>query len=74
MEINQMIAKIDFTDLNVFSGLENIRKLCDSAIKYKTASVCIPSCYVKQAKDYANERMPICTVIGFPNGYSTTPV
>ena len=53
---------------------EQIKQLCDDGIKYKTASVCIPPHFVKQAKDYVGDKLPICTVIGFPNGYNTTSV
>ncbi len=53
---------------------EQIKAICDDGIKYSTASVCIPASYVKEAKDYVGEKLAICTVIGFPNGYSTTAV
>ena len=53
---------------------EQIKELCDDAIHYQTASVCIPAAYVKQAKEYVGDAMRVCTVIGFPNGYSTTAV
>ena len=53
---------------------DEIRQVCDDAVKYDTASVCIPPSYVKQAAEYVGGRVPICTVIGFPNGYETTAV
>ena len=54
--------------------IDDIKSLIDDAIKYNTASVCIPPCYVKEAAEYANGKMPICTVIGFPNGYNSTEI
>lgn len=53
---------------------EDIKAICDDGIKYQTASVCIPPCFVKQASEYSKGRVVICTVIGFPNGYNTTAV
>ena len=67
-----ILSHCDHTDLKQTSVWENIRALCDEGIKYRTASVCIPACFVKQASDYVCGRLRICTVIGFPNGYSTT--
>ena len=72
MEYREILEKVDHTLLKQTATWEDIRKLCDEAIAYGTASVCIPPCYVKRAKEYVGERMKICTVIGFPNGYSTT--
>ncbi|MBP3415676.1 MAG: deoxyribose-phosphate aldolase [Clostridia bacterium] len=72
MDINEILARVDHTILAQTAGWQQVRDICDDGIKYKTASVCIPSCYVKQAKEYVGDRLAICTVIGFPNGYSTT--
>lgn len=74
MEIKELLRHIDHTLLSQTSTWEQIKTLCDEGIRYNTASVCIPACYVKQAADYICGRIPICTVIGFPNGYSTTSV
>ena len=68
------IKKVDHTLLKQISTMEDIKKLCDDAIKFNTASVCIPPCYVKEAKEYVGDKMKICTVIGFPNGYNLTSV
>jgi deoxyribose-phosphate aldolase len=67
-----ILEKVDHTLLLQTATWEEIRALCDDAIRYGTASVCIPPCYVKQAKDYVRGKMLICTVIGFPNGTHTT--
>lgn len=72
MEIKEILARVDHTILSQTAGWQQVRDICDDGIKYSTASVCIPSCYVKQAKEYVGDRLAICTVIGFPNGYSTT--
>ena len=72
MEISEILAKCDHTLLAQTATWADIRGVCDDGMKYHTASVCIPACYVKQAKEYVGERLPICTVIGFPNGYDTT--
>ncbi len=72
MEIKEILSKCDHTDLKQISSWEQIKKICDDGIFYKTASVCIPPCYVKQAKEYVGDRVSVCTVIGFPNGYNTT--
>ncbi len=72
MDIKDILEKCDHTLLRVDCTSEEIRKLCDQAIKYNCASVCIPPCHVSGAKRYVNGRMKICTVIGFPNGYMTT--
>ncbi len=72
MNINHILSKVDHTLLSQDATWEQIRALCDDGIKYKTASVCIPAAFVKQAKDYVQDNLAICTVIGFPNGYSTT--
>ncbi len=63
---------VDHTLLAQTAAWEEIRQLCDDALLYQTASVCIPPSYVKQAKEYLGDRIPVCTVIGFPNGYNTT--
>ena len=72
MELNEILSKVDHTLLAQAATWEEIRAICDDGMKYHTASVCIPASYVKQAKDYVGDKLPICTVIGFPNGYSTT--
>ena len=72
MNLTDILAKCDHTLLTQTATWEDIRCLCDDGMRYHTASVCIPACYVKQAKDYVEGKLPICTVIGFPNGYDTT--
>ncbi len=72
MDIKEILSKVDHTLLKVDAPWEEYVKLFDDAVKYKTASVCIPCCYVKRAKEYLKDNMKICTVVGFPNGYSTT--
>ena len=72
MKLETILSTVDHTQLSVTSTWEDIRNLCDEGIAYHTASVCIPAAYVKQAKEYVKDRLKICTVIGFPNGYSTT--
>ena len=72
MEIKEILAVCDHTLLAQDATWEQIRAICDDGIRYGTASVCIPAGYVKQAKEYVGDRLAICTVIGFPNGYSTT--
>ena len=74
MNTEEMLKHVDHTLLLQGSTWAEIRQVCDDAMKYHTASVCIPASYVKQAKEYVGDRMKICTVIGFPNGYSTTAV
>ena len=78
MEINDslkaILAKVDHTLLSVTATWDEIRDICDDGIKYQTASVCIPPCFVKRAAEYTQGRVKICTVIGFPNGYSTAEV
>ena len=74
MDVKKILSKCDHTLLLQTSTWEEIKKICDDGIKYATASVCIPPCYVKQAKEYVGEKLKICTVIGFPNGYNTTDV
>ena len=74
MDIKEITKCVDHTLLNPTSTWAEIRELCDDAVNYGTASVCIPPCYVKQAKEYLQDKMAVCTVIGFPNGYMTTAV
>lgn len=72
MELKEILACVDHTLLAQTATWEEIKAICDDGIKYGTASVCIPASFVKQAKEYVGEKLAICTVIGFPNGYSTT--
>ena len=72
MELKEILAKCDHTLLAQTATWEQIKGICDDGIAYKTASVCIPASFVKQAKEYVGDRLAICTVIGFPNGYATT--
>lgn len=74
MDNKDILAVCDHTLLLQGSTWEEIRGICDDAMKYHTASVCIPPCYVKQAADYMQGRIRVCTVIGFPNGNTTTAV
>ena len=74
MDIREILEKCDHTLLRVDCTAEEIRTLCDQAMHYNCASVCIPPCHVAGAKRYAGDRLKICTVIGFPNGYMTTAV
>ncbi len=68
MERKEILSKVDHTLLAQSSTWEDIKVICDDAITYGTASVCIPPCYVTQAREYMGDKMAICTVIGFPNG------
>ncbi|MBO5111560.1 MAG: deoxyribose-phosphate aldolase [Clostridia bacterium] len=72
MDVKEILALVDHTLLSQAATWDEIRAICDDGMKYQTASVCIPASYVKQAKEYVGDRLAICTVIGFPNGYSTT--
>ena len=72
MELSQILAKCDHTLLAQTATWADIKLICDDGMKYKTASVCIPASFVKQAKGYVGDKLAICTVIGFPNGYDTT--
>ena len=72
MEISEILARCDHTLLSQTATWADIKALCDDGMKYHTASVCIPASYVKQAREYVDGKLPICTVIGFPNGYDTT--
>lgn len=74
MTQKEILSMVDHTLLLQTATWEEIKGICDDGIKYETASVCIPTCYVKQAKDYVGDKCKICTVIGFPNGNYTTAV
>jgi len=74
MNINDILSKVDHTLLSPNATWDEIRAICDDGIKYGTASVCIPASFVKSAKEYVGDRLAICTVIGFPCGYSTSEV
>lgn len=74
MNNQDILALVDHTLLSQTATWEEIKTICDDAIHYQTASVCIPPSYVKPVKDYVGDRMKVCTVIGFPNGYNTTSV
>lgn len=72
MTVETVLSHVDHTLLSPTATWEEIRSLCDDAVAYGTASVCIPPVFVKKAKEYVKDQMKICTVIGFPNGYNTT--
>lgn len=74
MDKQTILSMVDHTLLTQDATFEDIKTILDDAMKYKCASACIPSGYVKQAKEYVKDQLPICTVIGFPNGYNTTAV
>lgn len=74
MNRKEILARVDHTLLNPAATWEEIRQIIEDGIRYRTASVCIPAAFVKQAAEYAKGAVKICTVIGFPNGYSTTAV
>ena len=74
MDNKEILSKVDHTLLTQTATWAEIKQICDDAVQYHTASVCIPASYVKRAKDYVGGKMAVCTVIGFPNGYSTTAV
>lgn len=74
MDVNNILEKVDHTLLKQQSTWEDIKTICDDGIKYRAASICIPPAFVKKAKEYVGDRIKICTVIGFPNGYNTTEV
>lgn len=74
MNRNEIIEKVDHTLLKQTATWEDMKEILNEAIKYKTASACIPPSFVKQAKEYVGNKLKICTVIGFPNGYNTTKV
>lgn len=72
MTVKTVLSHVDHTLLDPAATWDQIRLLCDDALRYQTASVCIPPSFVRQAKEYLKDRMAVCTVIGFPNGYHTT--
>lgn len=72
MNLSDILAKCDHTLLAQTATWADIKAICDDGVKYSTASVCIPASFVKQAKEYVGDKLAICTVIGFPNGYATT--
>ena len=74
MDIKNILAKCDHTLLTQSATWDDIKKICDDGMRYNTASVCIPPYFVKLAKEYVGEKLAICTVVGFPNGYNTTAV
>jgi deoxyribose-phosphate aldolase len=74
MDRNKILSAVDHTLLTQNATWEDIKQILDDGIKYSVASACIPASYVKKAKEYVGDKLPICTVIGFPNGYSTTAV
>lgn len=74
MDRNKILSAVDHTLLTQNATWEDIKQILDDGIKYSVASACIPASYVKKAKEYVEDKLPICTVIGFPNGYSTTAV
>lgn len=74
MELKEILSKVDHTYLKQNATWADIKKICDEGMEFSCASVCIPASFVKDAKEYAKDRIKICTVIGFPNGYSTKEV
>ena len=72
MTKEEILKRVDHTNLKQIATFKDIKKLCDEGIKYNVASICIPPCYVKDTKKYVKGKIKVCTVIGFPNGYSTT--
>lgn len=74
MMVKDILKTVDHTLLNQDATWSDIKTILDEAIEYQTASACIPACYVKRAVEYVDGKLPICTVIGFPTGYSTTAV
>lgn len=74
MQINEILTKCDHTLLSTTATFEDIKAILDDGIKFSTASACIPPAFVKEAKEYVQGKLAICTVIGFPNGYNTTAV
>ncbi|MBQ2740457.1 MAG: deoxyribose-phosphate aldolase [Clostridia bacterium] len=74
MDVKNILSKCDHTLLGQTATWADIQKICDDGMRYATASVCIPPCYVGQAKEYVGDKLAICTVIGFPNGYNSTAV
>lgn len=74
MDRQEILRRVDHTELNPAATWDEIRTLCDEGVQYGVASVCIPPCYVKRAAAYLGDRLPVCTVIGFPHGNSPTAV
>ena len=74
MELKEILSRCDHTLLKQEATWEQIQALCDEGVQYGCASVCIPPCFVKRASEYLGDDLKVCTVIGFPNGYSTTAV
>ena len=74
MELSEILSRCDHTLLKQECTWDQIQEVCDDGVKYGCASVCIPPCFVKRASEYLGDRLKVCTVIGFPNGYSTTAV
>ncbi|MDR1800513.1 MAG: deoxyribose-phosphate aldolase [Lachnospiraceae bacterium] len=72
MEISEILKTVDHTNLSETATWEDIKTLCDDAIRYQTATVCITPIFVKKAKEYVKDKMKVCTVVGFPYGYHTT--
>ena len=72
MTVQEILSKVDHTQLKAFATWEDIKKLCDEAIAYHTASVCVPPAYIKRIHDTYGDKINICTVVGFPLGYSVT--
>lgn len=72
MTVQEMLSHVDHTQLKAFATWDDIKKLCEEAMQFKTASVCIPSCYVKRVREYFGSEINICTVVGFPLGYCNT--
>lgn len=72
--MKEILSRADHTLLTQTATWDEVKQICDDAVKYQTASVCIPPSFVKRAAEYLNGKMKVCTVIGFPNGYSTTAV
>ena len=72
MEIEKIMSKIDNTLLKPTVIWDDIKALCEESLKYKMASVCIPMCYIKESAEFLGKRLPVCTVIGFPLGYSSS--
>ena len=74
MDYKEILGHVDHTILTTTATWEQVKNLCDEGMRFETASVCIPPSFVKRACDYVGDRLKVCTVIGFPNGYSTTAV
>ncbi len=72
MTKEEMLAHVDHTLLKPYASWEEVQKLCDEAVEYKTASVCVPPCYIRRIRECYGEKLKICTVVGFPLGYSVT--